>query len=90
MPIFWHPEALGDLADIITYIARDNPPAARALKSRIEEAAAAIARHPTIYRTGRVPGTRELVVHPNYILIYQVLSDRIQIVGVWHARRRYP
>ena len=60
------------------------------MRVRIEEAAADIANRPFIYRIGRVPETREMVVHPNYIVIYRILKDRIEIVGVMHARRRYP
>ncbi|WP_354043151.1 type II toxin-antitoxin system RelE/ParE family toxin [Devosia sp. UYZn731] len=35
-------------------------------------------------------GTRELVVHPNYIVVYRVLTDQIDIVSVLHARQEYP
>jgi len=37
-----------------------------------------------------VAGTREAVVHPNYILIYRVLDDRVEVVNVVHARQQYP
>jgi toxin ParE1/3/4 len=43
-----------------------------------------------LFRTGRVTGTRELVAHPNYIIIYRVASDRIEIVAIVHARQQYP
>ena len=43
-----------------------------------------------MYRTGRVEGTREAVVHPNYILIYRVATDAVEIVAVVHARQEYP
>ena len=48
-----------------------------------------IADHPYLYRPGRVAGTREAVVHPNYILVYRV-RETIEILAVLHARRRYP
>ena len=60
------------------------------MQARIEDAATDIAQQPLIYRIGRVPGTRELVVHPNYIVIYRVLPDWSEVVGVMHARRKYP
>lgn len=41
-------------------------------------------------RSGRVPGTREAVVHPNYILIYRVTADAVEIVRLVHARQQYP
>ena len=43
-----------------------------------------------MYRTGRVSGTREAVVHPNYILIYRVATDAIEVVSLVHARQAYP
>ena len=32
-----------------------------------------------IYREGRVSGTREIVVHPNYVLIYRIGVDAVWI-----------
>jgi toxin ParE1/3/4 len=49
-----------------------------------------LAEHPFLFRPGRVPGTRELVAHPNYIIVYRVLVDRVEIVSVLHARQLYP
>jgi len=37
-----------------------------------------------------VHGTREAVVHPNYILIYRVGTDAVEIVSLVHARQQYP
>ena len=39
---------------------------------------------------GRVPGTREAVVHPNYILVYRVTAEAVEILRLMHARQRYP
>jgi toxin ParE1/3/4 len=36
-----------------------------------------------------VPGTREAVVHPNYILVYRV-GECIEVLAVLHARQQYP
>ncbi|MED7666620.1 type II toxin-antitoxin system RelE/ParE family toxin [Pseudomonas moraviensis subsp. stanleyae] len=44
---------------------------------------------PHLYRKGRSPGTREIVVHPNYVVIYEV-TDRIEILSVLHTRQEYP
>ncbi|EHJ93431.1 hypothetical protein KUC_0378 [Vreelandella boliviensis LC1] len=38
---------------------------------------------------GRWPGTREIVAHPNFIVVYQV-ADRIEAISVVHSRQNYP
>lgn len=90
LPVVWLDSAIADLAEIITYIARDNPSAARRLKTRLEAAPLPLAEHPYLYQKGRVPGTRELVAHPNYVLVYQVAATRVEVVSVLHARLEYP
>ncbi|MEI9850059.1 MAG: type II toxin-antitoxin system RelE/ParE family toxin [Sphingomonas sp.] len=46
--------------------------------------------HPFAFRPGRIAGTREAVVHPNYIVIYRASAEIVEIVNVVHARQRYP
>lgn len=48
------------------------------------------AEHPYLFPSGRVPGTREIVAHPNYIVVYRVAADRIEVLTVLHARQNYP
>lgn len=45
---------------------------------------------PFAYRAGRTPDTREAIVHPNYLLVFQVADDHIRVLRVLHARQRYP
>jgi len=33
---------------------------------------------------------REIVAHPNYIVLYRVAAERIEIVTIVHARQQYP
>lgn len=90
LPLVWRAEARSDLAAIIRYIAVHNPTAARRMRVVIEAAVLPLAEHPFLFRSGRVPGTREIVAHPNYIIVYRVAADRIEIVNVLHARQQYP
>lgn len=90
MRLIWHPSARADLREIINYIADRNPDAASRLNGVIERAAEHLSYHPFMGRQGRIPSTREMVAHPNYILIYDVGDDVITILAVLHARQQYP
>nr|WP_241696268.1 type II toxin-antitoxin system RelE/ParE family toxin [Solimonas terrae] len=80
-----------NLKEEADYIAQDDPQAAIRIVLRIEEAVALLTDHPELGRAGRMPGTRELVV-PNtpYLIPYRVRAKRIDILRVFHGRRRWP
>lgn len=90
LPVEWRAEASTDLEDILSYIADRNESAAESLNEAIEQATSQLPQHPYLYRLGRADGTREIVVHPNYLVIYLVTSIAIEIVAVVHARQQYP
>jgi addiction module RelE/StbE family toxin len=90
MRLIWRARALDDLEAIIGYISDRDRGAATRLFDAIEACAERLPHHPYMYRPGRVAGTREAVVHPNYILIYRVADDAVEIVSLVHARQRYP
>ncbi len=90
LPIRWNAKALDELDVIAGYIAQFNPIAAESLQYLIEASVLPLSEHPYLYRPGRVAGTRELVVHPNYIVVYRVLTDQVEVVGILHAAREYP
>jgi len=86
----WQPQAREALWAILDYLSDRNHYAAEALQRTIEETTEALPQHPYLYRPGRVSGTREAVVHPNYLVIYRIAVDHIAIVDVLHARQEYP
>ena len=49
-----------------------------------------LAEHPYLFRPGRVPGTHELIAHPNYLIVYRVTAEQVEIVSVRHARQQDP
>ncbi len=88
--IVWSEPALQDLDDIGSYIALDSPRAAESVVRRIVETVAALAFHPRMGRMGRDVTTRELVVTGTpYIAVYR-LRERIEIITVMHASRKWP
>jgi toxin ParE1/3/4 len=68
----------------------DNPSAALALDLLFSDKAARLLKHPGLGRLGRLKGTRELVVHRHYLLVYNVVSDAVQILRVLHTARAWP
>jgi toxin ParE1/3/4 len=90
LPVRWTIEALDDLDQLTDYIAEHNAKAAMAMFEIIEKAVIPASVTPFLFRSGREPGTREIVAHPNYIVVYRVMDDWIEIVNVIHARQRYP
>ena len=91
MKLIWSPEARLDLREMVIYLTEKNPSAARALCERIEDATNELSDSPYIGRPGRVPGTREFVItNTPYILPYQIRSDRLEILRVYHAARKWP
>ncbi|MFC0634403.1 type II toxin-antitoxin system RelE/ParE family toxin [Brevundimonas balnearis] len=90
LPTIWSATAIQDAELIVDYIAERNPVAARNVRNRLVEAAEGLGQAPYLYREGRVAGTREAVVLPNYILVYRVELAAIRVVQVLHASQRYP
>lgn len=90
LPVQWLTKARNNLATIIEYIAERNDVAALELQEDIERAASQLPQHPYLYRPGRVAGTREIVVHPNYLVVYRIRPAVIEIVTVLHTRQQYP
>jgi len=91
LPISWKISARADLTTIISYIATRNIQAARRMRQRLQEAVLPVADHPYLYRqSDRYPGCREIVAHPNYIVVYRVERDAISVLRVLHSRQQYP
>jgi addiction module RelE/StbE family toxin len=72
----WKVQAENDLFDILDYIAHDSPDAAVELVRKIRTKVDGLRERATLYRTGRVRGTRDMIVHRNYIVFYRVSDDR--------------
>ena len=88
--IHWTYGARTDLLTCIGHIRKDNPDAAEEMLRLLQRAAESLARFPRKGGVGRIGGTRELVAHPRYILVYAILEDRIDILSVLHTSRQYP
>ena len=90
MNIVWTPQAEQDRLEIFTYIAMDNPKAAVELDERFSAVVARLDEFPKSGQPGEVSGTRELLPHENYRIVYDVEDDTVFILTVVHASRMWP
>ena len=90
MELLWTAESIKDREQIFDYIVTDNPSAALALDELFSEKTGCLVDHPGLGVPGRVKGTRELVVHPNYILVYDVVANSVRVLRVLHTSRQWP
>jgi len=87
----WLRRALQNLDEEAEYIARDDPDAAAQMVDRIATSVERIATHPALGRTGRIPGTRELMVSGTpYVVPYRVRGETVEILRVFHGARKWP
>lgn len=87
MSIKWTRTALRSVDEIADYIAKDKPAHAASFVLALQGAVTKLQAHPGMGRAGRVPGTRELVLHKRYIAIYRVRDGDIEILRVHHTAR---
>jgi addiction module RelE/StbE family toxin len=86
MRVVWTEQAISDLSEIETYIARDKPQAAERVAAHLVSSVEHLAEFPQLGRAGRRPGTRELIIPP-YVITYRLRPERLEILSVWHGRR---
>jgi toxin ParE1/3/4 len=90
--IKWTEAASEDLNIIHTYISNDNPIAAvDVILHIIQSVEDLIPQNPAVGRTGRILGTRELIItnYP-YIVPYRVVDSEIEIIRVLHTSLKWP
>lgn len=88
MPNKWTKTALCSVDEIAGFIAKDNPTRASSFVVELRDAVTKLELHPGMGRAGRVPGTRELVLHKNYTAIYRVRGDDVEILRLHHVARK--
>ena len=91
MRLTWSAFALADRDGIFTHIEADSPRAAVAVDEHIAQAVLRLVEFPESGRSGRVPGTRELVIpRTPYIAVYALTPDCIRILRVLHGAQMWP
>jgi toxin ParE1/3/4 len=88
--VVWTPEAQRDRTDIRDFIAADSLRAASRLDQLFSDAAHSLSDFPMRGRTGSVAGTRELIPHESYRLVYEILDGTVWVLAVVHTARQWP
>lgn len=92
MKIIWSPIARTKIKEILEYVAEDNPDTALTLIDQFETKVEKLKENPD---SGRVlpelknDKIRELVVHKNYGVIYEINPDIIEILTIRHFRQNF-
>lgn len=87
LPIRWSQSADVDVKNIFEFLSERSESAALHMLDKIAQSVDRLSLQPSLYREGRVPGTREMVIHPNYIIVYRVHSYEVEIVSLLHSRQ---
>ena len=90
MQIIWSKLAEKDLDDVEQYISQDNSIVAINVVLTILNKVELLPNNPAIGRTGRVMGTRELIVvgYP-FIVAYRVKDNSIEVLRVLHTSQQF-
>ena len=87
MAIKWTRAAPRSVDEIARFIAHDNPARALTFVAALKASTNRLHDFPGMGRAGRVPGTRELVLHKNYIAIYRVKGGDVEVLRIHHVAR---
>lgn len=90
MKVLRKPLYFESLDAIEDYIAQDNPSAAVDLWLTIDDQVSKLADPNFPRRRGRVEGTLELVVHPNYVVVLTQTQNTVTVIEVLHSAMKYP
>lgn len=90
MRVAWTPEAGQDRRDIWDFLFDKNPQAAADMDRRFSVAALGLAQNPESGPLGRIAGTREVIPHPSYRLVYQLEPGVVRVVALVHTARQWP
>ncbi|SCB24274.1 type II toxin-antitoxin system RelE/ParE family toxin [Rhizobium hainanense] len=92
MKVRWVAVARQDRADIVDYIAVENPRAALKTDKLFSEATGKPGDFPMLSRMGKIPGTHEFIPHESYRLVCEVdeAANRAWVLALVHTARQWP
>ncbi len=91
MKEIWSPKALLQLEDLWDFIADDSKAAADSVVERIFASVDLLKTQPEMGRSGRMAGTRELVIpRTPYFIVYRVKRGGLELIALLHGSQRWP
>jgi toxin ParE1/3/4 len=91
MKAIWSRRAIRHLTALREHIEKESEQTAVLVAKRILRAVELLQSQPSMGRPGRILGTRELVVPDTpYIIPYRVRGERLELMAVFHGRRKWP
>ncbi|WP_233702220.1 type II toxin-antitoxin system RelE/ParE family toxin [Iodobacter ciconiae] len=66
-------------------MAADNPRAAARMDELFSDAAVRLADHPKLGLPGKIQGTRELIPHECYRLVYEISGESVWMLALGHS-----
>jgi len=87
MELRWTLGALANLDSIAFYIAENNPARATTFVRELPEKVESLKKF-QVGHAGRIFGTKELVIHQNYLAIHRVKNSQVQILRIQHVAQR--
>jgi len=88
--VIWTSRARRQRSDIWDYIAADSPAAADRMDDLFDDATRRLATFPNMGKAGLIEGTRELLAHKSYRMVYEVSDDAVVILALVHTARQWP
>ena len=82
----WTNRAIGRLDAIAAYIAKDSPTRAKTFTQELRKKVDVL-KSQQIGTAWKIFGTRQYVLHPNYIAIYKVKGNEVQILTILHSAK---
>lgn len=90
MKVRWSSDARQDRRAVFDYLFARNPAAAIDMDDLFVDVSTRLAKFPYSGHHGKLPGTREILPHEHYRMVYQVEGDTVWIVALMHTAQQWP
>jgi toxin ParE1/3/4 len=88
--VVWAPEAEQDRDDIWFHVSAENPSADARMDELFSVEAARLGSHSKLGHPGKIAGTRELIPHESYRLVYEVHDATVWLLALVHTAQQWP